>query len=92
MWNVIEAFSDSFVLYPVSFDLEHVNVEDSSDAFVLEANQSFAVAFRHSPGFASPEDCVDGGSNEDVPLGLEGDVFCRPTSILALMSLLYFII
>jgi hypothetical protein len=56
--DVMEAFEDSVILDSIAFDLEHVDVEDVSDAFVLKVNQSSAVVFRHGPGFASPEDCV----------------------------------
>jgi hypothetical protein len=69
-------FADSLIFDSVTFDLEHVDVEYALDAFVLEANQSSAVAFIHSPGFASPEDCVDSSDNEDISLGLEGDALC----------------
>jgi hypothetical protein len=74
--GVVKPFADSVVLDSVAFDLEHVDVEDVLDAFVLKTNQSSTVAFRQGPGFASPEDCVDGGGNEDVSLGFDGDVFC----------------
>jgi hypothetical protein len=74
VWNVVKLLTDSLVLDSGTLDLEHVDVEYSSNAFVLKTNKSSAVAFRHGPGFASPEDCVDCCSDEDVSLGFEGDV------------------